>query len=152
MIEPFKTRAEMTAAIRDKRYGKDVAYEHSVRERIAITDFTAVTGALINQQHPQSNGLSDMDQVNPDMPMGYQTIADFTKAMRSERYKTDPAFRLAIEGGLIQATPNWNPRTDSETRQIQLKGEVTGSEQPKPRLESMFDQDGKGGLSMGGGK
>ena len=149
MIEPYKTRAEMTAAIKDKRYSKDTAYEQSVRERIAITDFTAVTGVLVNEQHPQSNGLSDMDRINESMPWGYQSVSDFTKIMRSAEYKTNPSLRLAVEGAIMQATPHWNPRTDSETRQIQLQGNVTGPEKPHP--DTMFDAP-SGDLTVGGDK
>ena len=51
MITPYETKNEMISAMRDPRYKKDEAFRAGVSARVAITDFTAVTGALINQQH-----------------------------------------------------------------------------------------------------
>lgn len=142
MIEPYKTKAEMTAAIRDKRYGKDVAYEQSVRERIAVTDFENVTGASINGSiKPQSNAPVDFQ----DGEGVFHSKAEAMLLMKSHEYKTDPYYREMVARALNASMPDIIMGHQRDGR-VQIQGEITGGE--KPRSEEMFDSP-SGDLSIG---
>src|SRR5262245_11324079 len=112
--QPFASKAEMMTAMKDERYRKDEAFEARVKARVAATDFSAVTGALINEPLPMGNVRPEIEEVNAAMPQGFQTVSDFMKMIKSPEYKTNAAYRLAVEGAIAAATPDWHPRTGEE--------------------------------------
>lgn len=122
--QPFTSREEMMTAMRSEQYTKrkDEAYIARVQDRLAVTDFTEVSGALINEPLPMGNGSSEVDQVAAHMPEGFRSVADFMKLFKSDEYKTNPAFRLAVEGAVAAASPNWEPRTTDEAYRVTFDG------------------------------
>ena len=116
--QPFGSQAEMVSAIQDPRYRSDRAYEARVRERVAVTDGSLAGENKLNR----GNVMNEVDQVAAHMPEGLQTVGEFAAIMRSHKYKTNPAYRLAIEGAVAAATPNWQPRSDDQSYRVQFDG------------------------------
>ncbi len=128
--QPFDSVEEQNKAMRDERYKKDEAYQQRVIARIAATS-DDTTGVSINKSLPLSDeGLSDIEQVNPNMAWGMQTIPDFMKMIKSNEYKTNPAYRLAVEQAMQAATPDWEPRTSEAFYRVEVdpKGEGEGGD------------------------
>ena len=144
MSEPFKTKAEMTSAMRDPRYKRDEAFRVEVSARVAVTDFESVTGASINGSiRPQSNAPIDFQEGEGV----FHSKAEAMLLMKSHEYRTDPYYREMVARGLHASIPDIVQGHHYDGR-IQLQGNVTGPDKPHP--DQMFDQDDKGDLSVGG--
>jgi len=151
MIEPFKTKAEMTAAIRDPRYKKDRAYELVVRDRIIASNFEETTGVSINGSlKPQSDAPVDFQ----DGDGVFHSKAEAMLLMKSQEYKTDPYYREMVARALDASIPDSS--VHHVDGRVQIQGEISGSEKPKQKLEEMFDDndnnDGDEDLAVGGKK
>ncbi|MBU6435361.1 MAG: hypothetical protein KGS09_13210 [Nitrospirae bacterium] len=121
--QPFGSQAEMISAMQDPRYRSDRAYEARVVARVAVTDGSLAGENKLNR----GNVINEVDQVATHMPEGLQTVGEFAAIMRSHKYKTNPAYRLAIEGAVAAATPNWQPRSDDQSYRVQFTGEDDSS-------------------------
>ncbi len=137
MSEPFKTKAEMTAAIRDPRYKKDRAYELVVRDRIIASNFEEVTGASINGSlKPESDAPVDFQEGEGV----FHSKAEAMLLMKSHEYKTDPYYRHMVARALHASIPDIVQGHDHDGR-VQLQGEISGADAPekKPTIDQLFD-------------
>lgn len=119
--QPFTSKAEQTAAMKDIRYSKDSAYRARVIARMNVTDFKAVTGTRINEgAYPMSNLLPDDAQYNPNGPI--HSVREAMEHFRNPLYKTDPYHRAVVAEAVRQSWTGAEPRTGDDMIRIQYDG------------------------------